>query len=208
MKGAGQSKWPLSFDRPRVVSRSAKWGGSYLGGSSWNRPQRPNPGHLRDCWGCLGRFLGRLGHRTTAIVSTRGVGKSNCNTMKQGTAREPTTGRRARRRIATPATYGASSAEREGTTISRRGRAASEGRGRRCNRAAGNRQPPFHAFLHLHTCAFSLNSSACFLWQVTASMRRREGQARRRKRPRYTKPATHGRLLASFLASICTPIDF
>ena len=59
-----------------VVSRSAKWGGSYLGGSSWNRPQRPNPGHLRDCWGCLGRFLGRLGHRTTAIVSTRGVGKS------------------------------------------------------------------------------------------------------------------------------------
>ena len=60
----------------RVVSRSAKWGGSYLGGSSWNRPQRPNPGHLRDCWGCLGRFLGRLGHRTTAIVSTRGVGKS------------------------------------------------------------------------------------------------------------------------------------
>ena len=52
------------------------WGGSYLGGSSWNRPQRPNPGHLRDCWGCLGRFLGRLGHRTTAIVSTRGVGKS------------------------------------------------------------------------------------------------------------------------------------
>lgn len=60
----------------RVVSRSAKWGGSHLGGSSWNRPQRPNPGHLRDCWGCLGRFLGRLGHRTTAIVSTRGVGKS------------------------------------------------------------------------------------------------------------------------------------
>ena len=59
-----------------VVSRSAKWGGSHLGGSSWNRPQRPNPGHLRDCWGCLGRFLGRLGHRTTAIVSTRGVGKS------------------------------------------------------------------------------------------------------------------------------------
>ena len=59
-----------------VVSRSAKWGGPYLGGSSWNRPQRPNPGHLRDCWGCLGRFLGRLGHRTTAIVSTRGVGKS------------------------------------------------------------------------------------------------------------------------------------
>ena len=129
-------------------------------------------------------------------------------TEQQGTAREPTTGRRARRRIATPATYGASSAEREGTTMSRRGRAASEGRGRRCNRAAGNRQPPFHAFLHLHTCAFSLNSSACFLWQVTASMRRREGQARRRKRPRYTKPATHGRLLASFLASICTPIDF
>ena len=128
-------------------------------------------------------------------------------TEQQGTAREPTTGRRARRRIATPATYGASSAEREGTTMSRRGRAASEGRGRRCNRAAGNRQPPFHAFLHLHTCAFSLNSSACFLWQVTASMRRREGQARRRKRPRYTKPATHGRLLASFLASICTPID-
>ena len=40
------------------------------------RPQRPNPGHLRDCWGCLGRFLGRLGHRTTAILSTRGVGKS------------------------------------------------------------------------------------------------------------------------------------
>ena len=62
------SKW--------VVSRSAKWGGSHLGGSSWNRPQEPNPGHLRDCWGCLGRFLGRLGHRTTAIVSTRGVGKS------------------------------------------------------------------------------------------------------------------------------------
>ena len=51
-----------------VVSRSAKWGGPYLGGSSWNRPQGPNPGHLRDCWGCLGRFLGRLGHRTTAIV--------------------------------------------------------------------------------------------------------------------------------------------
>ena len=74
-----------------------------------------------------------------------------------------------------------------------------------------NREPPtgpFHAFAHLHTCAFSLISSACFLWQVTASMRRREGQARRRKRPRYTKPATHGRLLASFLASICTPIDF
>ena len=128
-------------------------------------------------------------------------------TEQQGTAREPTTGRRARRRIATPATYGASSAEREGTTMSRRGRAASEGRGRRCNRATGNRQPPFHSFLHLHTCAFSLISSACFLWQVTASMRRREGQARRRKRPRYTKPATHGRLLASFLASICTPID-
>ena len=73
--------------------------------------------------------------------------------------------------------------------------------------ATGDRQPPFHSFLHLHTCAFSLISSACFLWQVTASMRRREGQARRRKRPRYTKPATHGRLLASFLASICTPID-
>ena len=35
--------------------------------------------------------------------------------------------------------YGASSAEREGTTMSRRGRAASEGRGRRCNRAAGRR---------------------------------------------------------------------
>ena len=62
-------------------------------------------------------------------------------TEQQGTAREPTTGRRARRRIATPATYGASSAEREGTTMSRRGRAASEGRGRRCNRATGNRQP-------------------------------------------------------------------
>ena len=60
----------------RVVSRSAKWTSRHLGGSSWNRPQRPNPGHLRDCWGCLGRFLGRLGHRTTAIVSTRGVGKS------------------------------------------------------------------------------------------------------------------------------------
>ena len=74
--------------------------------------------------------------------------------------------------------------------------------------ATGDRQPPFHSFLHLHTCAFSLISSACFLWQVTASMRRREGQALRRKRPRYTKPATHGRLLASFLASICTPIDF
>ena len=59
-----------------VVSRSAKWTSRHLGGSSWNRPQRPNPGHLRDCWGCLGRFLGRLGHRTTAIVSTRGVGKS------------------------------------------------------------------------------------------------------------------------------------
>ena len=84
-------------------------------------------------------------------------------TEQQGTAREPTTGRRARRLIATPATYGASSAEREGTTMSRRGRAASEGRGRRCNRATGNRQPPFHTFLHLHTCAFSLNSSACFL---------------------------------------------
>ena len=100
------------------------------------------------------------------------------------------------------------SQQREEISMSRRGRAASEGRGRRCNRATGNRQPPFHAFLHLHTCAFSLISSACFLWQVTASMRRREGQARRRKRPRYTKPATHGRLLASFLASICTPIDF
>ena len=100
------------------------------------------------------------------------------------------------------------SQQREEISMSRRGRAASEGRGRRCNRATGNHQPPFHAFLHLHTCAFSLNSSACFLWQVTASMRRREGQARRRKRPRYTKPATHGRLLASFLASICTPIDF
>ena len=74
--------------------------------------------------------------------------------------------------------------------------------------ATGDRQPPFHSFLHLHTCAFSLISSACFLWQVTAPMRRREGQALRRKRPRYTKPATHGRLLASFLASICTPIDF
>ena len=73
--------------------------------------------------------------------------------------------------------------------------------------ATGDRQPPFHSFLHLHTCAFSLISSACFLWQVTASMRRREGQALRRKRPRYTKPATHGRLLASFLAPICTPID-
>ena len=73
--------------------------------------------------------------------------------------------------------------------------------------ATGNRQPPFHAFPHLHTCAFSLISSACFLWQVTASMRRREGQALRRKRPRYTKPATHGRLLASFLASICIPIE-
>ena len=99
------------------------------------------------------------------------------------------------------------SQQREEISMSRRGRAASEGRGRRCNRAAGNRQPPFHAFLHLHTCAFSLISSACFLWQVTASMRRREGQALRRKRPRYTKPATHGRLLASFLAPICTPID-
>ena len=63
-------------DERRVVSRSAKWTSRHLGGSSWNRPQRPNPGHLRDCWGCLGRFLGRLGHRTTAIVSTRGVGKS------------------------------------------------------------------------------------------------------------------------------------
>ena len=78
--------WAVNYERPMryvflaashgVVSRSAKWGGPYLGGSSWNRPQRPNPGHLRDCWGCLGRFLGRLGHRTTAIVSTRGVGKS------------------------------------------------------------------------------------------------------------------------------------
>ena len=59
-----------------VVSRSAKWASPHLGGSSWNRPQGPNPGHLRHCWGCLGRFLGRLGHRTTAIVSTRGVRKS------------------------------------------------------------------------------------------------------------------------------------
>ena len=99
------------------------------------------------------------------------------------------------------------SQQREGTSMSRRGRAASEGRGRRCNRATGTRHPPFHAFLHLHTCAFSLISSACFLWQVTAPMRRREGQALRRKRPRYTKPATHGRLLAPFLAPICTPID-
>ena len=131
---------------------------------------------------------------------------SNCNTMRQ----------MASPMLSVPLvlddcctwrSHSSSSAEREGTTISRRGRAASEGRGRRCNRAAGNRQPPFHAFLHLHTCAFSLNSSACFLWQVTASMRRREGQARRQKRPRYTKPATHGRLLASFLTSICTPID-
>ena len=55
-----------------VVSRSAKWTSRHLGGSSWKRPQGPNPGHLRDCWGCLGQFLGRLGHRTTAIVSTRG----------------------------------------------------------------------------------------------------------------------------------------
>ena len=91
------------------------------------------------------------------------------------------------------------SRQREEISMSRRGRAASEGRGRRCNRATGNRQPPFHAFLHPHMCAFSLISSACFLWQVTALMRRREGQALRRKRPRYTKPATHGRLLASFL---------
>ena len=45
-------------------------------------------------------------------------------------------------------------------------------------------------------------AGGCFLWQVTASMRRREGQALRRKRPRYTKPATHGRLLAPFLAPI------
>ena len=67
----------LSYDCARgVVSRSAKWTSRYLGGSSWNRPQRPNPGHLRDCWGCLGRFLGRLGHRTTAIVPARGVGMS------------------------------------------------------------------------------------------------------------------------------------
>ena len=36
--------------------------------------------------------------------------------------------------------------------------------------ATGDRQPPFHSFLHLHTCAFSLISSACFLWKVTASM--------------------------------------
>ena len=43
--------------------------------------------------------------------------------------------------------------------------------------ATGDRQPPFHSFLHLHTCAFSLISSACFLWQVTAFVRRREGQA-------------------------------
>ena len=81
------------------------------------------------------------------------------------------------------------SQQREEISMSRRGRAASEGRGRRCNRATGNRQPPFHAFLHLHRCAFSLILSACFLWQVTAPMRRREGQALRRKRPRYTKPA-------------------
>ena len=159
------------------------------------------------------------GGRCSFVLSPFSRGGAGATaTEQQGTAREPTTGRRARRRIATPATYGASSAEREGTTMSRRGRAASEGRGRRCNRAAGNRQPPFHAFLHLHTCAFSLISSACScsLWQVAAAgpapMRhateRSEGQALRRKRPRYTKPATHGRLLASFLASICTPIDF
>ena len=66
----------LVTSKNHVLPRSAKWTSRYLGGSSWNRPQRPNPGHLRDCWGCLGRFLGRLGHRTTAIVSTRGVGKS------------------------------------------------------------------------------------------------------------------------------------
>ena len=71
-----EDKISLKIYPAPLVSRSAKWGGSHLGGSSWNRPQRPNPGHLRDCWGCLGRFLGRLGHRTTAIVSTRGVGKS------------------------------------------------------------------------------------------------------------------------------------
>ena len=52
--------------------------------------------------------------------------------------------------------------------MSRKGRAASEGRGRRCNRATGNHQPPFRAFLHFHSCAFSLISSACFLWQATA----------------------------------------
>ena len=52
------------------------------------------------------------------------------------------------------------SRQREEISMSRRGRAASEGRGRRCNRATGNRQPPFHAFLHLHMCAFSLISSA------------------------------------------------
>ena len=118
--------------------------------------------------------------------------------------KEATAGRGARPRISTPASYGAISAERgnfheqEGQGGIRRPRAQVQ---------QSNREPPFQAFLHLHTCAFSLISSACFLWQVTASMRRREGQALRRKRPRYTKPATHGRLLAPFLAPICTPID-
>ena len=121
--------------------------------------------------------------------------------------KEATAGRGARPRISTPASYGAISAERGNFHEQERQGGI---RRPRAQVQQSNREPPtgpFHAFPHLHTCAFSLISSACFLWQVTAPMRRREGQALRRKRPRYTKPATHGRLLASFLAPICTPID-
>ena len=138
--------------------------------------------------------------RLSLSITTAGFDKAQRRMHDSGT----TAGRRARPQISTPATHGAISAERENFHEQERQGGI---RRPRAQVQQSNREPPFQAFLHLHTCAFSLISSACFLWQVTASMRRREGQALRRKRPRYTKPATHGCLLAPFLAPICTQID-
>jgi hypothetical protein len=122
---------------------------------------------------CLKRF--------SASNSQPHIRRRGISPRHEATTGQTTTGRRARPRIATPATYGASSAERgnyheqERQGGTRRPRAQVQ---------QSNREPRFQrflapqsAFLDLHTCAFSLISSACFLWQVTALMPRREGQA-------------------------------
>ena len=67
--------------RGACVYRGVGCVGLWLGhdGDVINQQTNLAHSHQRDCWECFGRFLGRLGHRTTAIVSARGVARNPWN---------------------------------------------------------------------------------------------------------------------------------
>ena len=101
------------------------------------------------------------------------------------------------------------SQQREGISMSRRGRAASEGRGRRCNRATGNRlstavsgvPPPPHVRILANFIRLLPLASYC----ADATERRASAAPKATEIHKTHNPRP--RLLASFLAPICTQLD-